>query len=415
MPAGAKCGECGSADFERGKDIIDVWFESGSSFGVLDFRPRQQFPSGIYMEGGDQYRGWFHSSLLVAVSARNRAPYDMVITHGFVLDSKGHAMSKSLGNVLHPQDVIKNRGAEIIRLWVSMVNYREDMRVSEEVLDRASESYRKIRNTWRFMFGVLAGFDPEKDSVEAKDFREVDLFILYKLQDLKKKILQSYRDFEYHVIYHTISNFFTVELSSFYLNFLKDILYCDSGNSKKRRAARTVIFKLLKDTLLLMTPILSFTCEEAWEHLPDFKGKEESVHMHTFPEVEEKYAAPGIVDMEKWDKIIEMRDKILKVIEAARNGKLIGDSLEAAVSLELDDDYYDLVSGNVDIFKEIAVVSKIDVKKAAAEKISVEKSSGSKCPRCWNWFEEDTSGNKFPEICPRCAAVVEEMNFDPEK
>lgn len=415
LPAGSKCAQCGCENFERGMDIIDVWFESGSSFGVLDFRPDNQFPSEIYLEGGDQYRGWFHSSLLVAVSQKNRSPYNTVITHGWALDSQGRAMSKSLGNVVRPQDIIKGRGAEILRLWVAMVNYREDIRISDEVLARTSESYRKIRNTWRFMLGVLEGFDPKKDMVADEDLREVDLFILHKLQEIKQKVLQSYKDFEYHIIYHTISNFFTIELSSFYLHFIKDNLYCNTEDSPTRKAARTAIFKLLKDTLLIMAPILSFTAEEAWEHLPAFPGQEASVHLHLFPEVEEQYLKPEKIDEEKWSNILALRDRILKEIEEARNLKVIGDSLEAEINLQLDDHFYDLVSGNIDLFKEICVVAKVNAAKSTEEKITVKKSQGSKCLRCWNWYEEDTSGNRFPEICPRCAQVVEEMNFDPEK
>jgi isoleucyl-tRNA synthetase len=415
LPAGSKCANCGCESFERGKDIIDVWFESGSSFGVLDFRPDNRFPSEIYLEGGDQYRGWFHSSLLVAVSNKKRAPYNTVITHGWALDSNGRAMSKSLGNVVRPQDIIKDRGAEILRLWVAMVNYREDIRISDEVLARTSESYRKIRNTWRFMLGVLEDFDPEQDNAADENLREVDLFILHKLQEIKQKVLQSYKDFEYHVIYHTISNFFTIELSSFYLNFIKDNLYCNTKASPTRKAAQTAIFKILKDTLLIMAPILTFTAEEAWEHLPSFPGKEKSVHLQLFPEIEKKYLEPGKIDKEKWEKILALRDRILKEIEEARSLKVIGDSLEAELNLQLDDNFYDVVSGNIELFKEITVVAKINATKSTEEKITVKKSEGNKCLRCWNWYEEDTSGNQFPEICPRCAQVVEEMNLDPEK
>lgn len=415
LPAGSKCTKCGGENFERGMDIIDVWFESGSSFGVLDYRPGNRFPSEIYLEGGDQYRGWFHSSLLVAVSAKNRAPYNIVITHGWSLDSQGRAMSKSLGNVVRPQDIIKDMGAEILRLWIAMVNYREDVRISDEVLARTAESYRKIRNTWRFMLGVLADFDPAKHSVTDEQFREIDLFLLYKLQEIKKKALEAYRDFEYHVLHHIISNFFTIELSSFYLNVMKDNLYCNVGDAPIRRAAQTVIYKALHDTLLIMAPILTFTAEEAWEFVPKFPGKEESVHLHLFPQVEEKYLAPGIIDTAKWDNIQQLRDRILKEIEEARNQKIIGDSLEAEITLRLDDRFYDLAAANIDLFKEISVVSGFKVEKAAVEKITVAKAKGSKCPRCWNWFTEDTSGNKFPEICPRCAQAIKEMHVDADK
>lgn len=410
LPQDAKCARCEGVDFVKGTDIIDVWFESGSSHGVLDYYPMHRFPADMYQEGGDQYRGWFHSSLLVSVSAKNSAPYKMVITHGFVLDSEGRAMSKSLGNVIEPQSIIDKMGAEILRMWVAMVNYREDIRIGNELLDRISESYRKLRNTWRFMLGVLADFDPAKDAVKDEGFGELDRFILDKLQQIKQRILQAYGDYDYHVIYHTISNFFTVDLSSFYLNLMKDNLYCNASTSAGRRAAQTVIFKLLKDTLLIMAPLLSFTSEEAWQHLPAFDGKEESIHLHLFPQVEEQYL--GTVDRDRWEKILTVRDRILKEIEEARNEKIIADSLEAEVNLALADNDYDLVSQNIDLFKAICGVSKIEVKKAAAEKITVEKSQGQKCPRCWNWFYEDTSSHRFPELCPRCGRVTEEIGID---
>jgi len=412
LPAGARCGRCEGTTFEKGMDIVDVWFESGSSFGVLDYAPGHEFPADMYLEGGDQYRGWFHSSLLIGVSARESAPYKTVITHGFVLDSQGRAMSKSMGNVIEPQSIIKDMGAEILRLWVAMVNYREDIRIGGELLERISESYRKIRNTWRFMFGVLADFVPGKDEAPDEAFSEIDRLMLYKLQEIKKKILHSYLEYEYHVIYHTISNFFTVDLSAFYLNIQKDNLYCNTGHSPRRRAAQTVIFKILTDTLLIMAPILSFTTEEAWQHLPGFEGKESSVHLHLFPRLEGKYL--NHIDIDKWERILAVRDRILKDLEDARNRKIIGDSLEAALDLALDGGSYALVSDNIELFKEITVVSQITVKKSQTERIDVLKSTGNKCPRCWNWFSGDTASQKFPELCPRCSAVIEEMKIEPE-
>lgn len=262
------------------------------------------------------------------------------------------------------------------------------------------------------MLGTISDFNPEKDSIPDEHLREIDLFILYKLQKLKQKIFEAYTNYEYHIIYHTISNFFTIDLSSFYLHVIKDNLYCNSPNSKKRRSTQTVIFKLLKETILLIAPILSFTTEEAWENMPDFEGKENSVHLNLFPKIEKKYL--NIIDNDKWEKIIKLRDKILKEIENARDAKIIGDSLEAEINLDLNDEYYNLVSSNIKIFKEILVVSKINLKKSEKEKISIRKSNGKKCPRCWNWFLDDTGENKLPELCPRCSLEIEELNFDPE-
>jgi len=412
LPKNVTCAKCGSKNFEKGKDIVDVWFESGSSFNVVENYPQHRFPPDMYLEGGDQYRGWFHSSLLVGVSARGRAPYDIVICHGWALDNKGRAMSKSLGNVIKPQTIINQKGAEILRLWVAMVNYREDIRLGDEILARVTESYRKIRNTWRFMLGVLADYQPQNDPLDDNSLREVDLYILSKLQELKKKVLNSYRQYDYHIIYHSVSNFFTVELSAFYLHFIKDNLYCNAVDSKARKTSQAVIFKLLKETVLLLAPILSFTAEEVWEHIAEFEGKEVSVHLHLFPQIEEKYSER--LDSQKWEDILSLRDKILKEIEEARDKKLIGDSLEADILMQMPEKDYQLVEQNLELFKEILVVSSLIVKKSTEkeEKVTVQKSTGSKCPRCWNWYNEDTSANKFPELCPRCGEVIKELNID---
>ncbi len=420
IPEGTNCSKCGHEDFEKGRDILDVWFESGASWGVLENYPRHRFPADMYLEGSDQYRGWFHSSLLVGVSAKHTSPYKTVITHGWVLDDKGRAMSKSLGNVIQPQSIIKDKGAEVLRLWVAMVNYREDIRLGKEILARVTEGYRKVRNTWRFMLGVLSDFDPNEynDAKVEPNLREVDRYILFRLQQVKQKIFQAYNDFEYHIIFHTASNFFTVDLSAFYLNFTKDNLYCNPNDDTRRRTTQWVIFKLLKETALLLAPIFAFTSEEAWVHIPNFEGKEDSIHLHRFPEVENKYLEN--LDAEKWRNIMTIRDMCLKELEESRNQKVIGDSLEAELHLQLIDkgegneNLYQLAANHVDLLKEILVVSGFSVEKADAEAVKVIKSEGGKCPRCWNWYKEDTSANPYPELCPRCAGVVKEMNLDAE-
>ena len=410
VPEGSTCGSCGKDKFIKGRDILDVWFESGSSFGLLEKIERHQFPADMYIEGGDQYRGWFQSSLLVGISARETSPYKTCITHGWALDHEGRAMSKSMGNVIKPQTIIEQKGAEVLRLWIAMVNYREDIRLGNEILSRVTESYRKLRNTWRFMLGVLADFDPTKHMAADKDLREVDRYILYKLQQVKQKVFKSYNDYDYHIIFHTFSNFFINDLSSFYLNFTKDNLYCNGTNSTARRAAQTAIYKLLTETLLMMAPILSFTTEEAWEHVPPFDGKLDSVHLHTFPEVEEKYLSK--IDEKNWETLLAIRENILKGIEAARNNKTIGDSLEAHVKLVMGDTLFPVIEANRNLLKEILVVSAIDVSKGENESISIEKTTGNKCPRCWNWFMEDTSGNEHPELCPRCSDVAMQLDID---
>ncbi len=404
LPVGTVCPKCGGKDFSKGKDILDVWFESGSSHGILQRSAGHRWPADMYLEGGDQYRGWFHSSLLIGVSAMGAAPYRTVITHGWVLDAEGRAMSKSLGNVIEPQSIIKDRGAEILRLWAAMVNYQEDVRLGEENLLRLSESYRKIRNTWRFMLGVLSDFLPQRDGVPFAGLSETDLYILQRLQETKARVLQAYRDFEYHTIFHAMFNFFTVDLSAFYLNLQKDNLYCNRPNDPQRRASQQAVFTLLHETLLLMAPILSFTCEEAWGYLPEYPGKASSIHLERFPVIDESYRRA--VDGERWENIMAVRDRILKEIESARAARLIGDSLEAGIEITATAENEKLLRENSGLFRTILVAAALDVGAGKVEKITVRKASGRKCPRCWNWVEAAPAAGAHPELCPRCAAAV---------
>jgi isoleucyl-tRNA synthetase len=404
LPAGTACHKCGGKEFEKGRDILDVWFESGSSHGILPRTAGHRWPADMYLEGGDQYRGWFHSSLLIGVSAMEAAPYRTVITHGWVLDAEGRAMSKSLGNVIEPQSIIKDRGAEILRLWAAMVNYQEDVRLSEEMLLRLSESYRKIRNTWRFMLGVLADFSPGRDPLPTSALSETDRYILQRLQETKARVRQAYRDFEYHAIFHAMFNFFTVDLSAFYLNIQKDNLYCNRLDAPERRAAQQTVFILLRETLLLMAPILSFTCEEAWGYVPEYPGKDPFIHLGRFPEPDKNFS--NAVDAARWEKVMDIRDRILKEIESARAAKLIGDSLEADIEITATGDDEKLLRENSGLFKIILVVAALDVRAGKEEKITVRKATGRKCPRCWNRVADAPVDPINPELCPRCAAVV---------
>ncbi len=404
LPAGTACPKCGSKEFDKGKDILDVWFESGSSHGILQSRAGHRWPADMYLEGGDQYRGWFHSSLLVGVSAMAAAPYRAVITHGWVLDAEGRAMHKSLGNVIEPQSIIKDKGAEILRLWAAMVNYQEDVRFSDEILLRLGESYRKIRNTWRFMLGVLADFSPRRDAPPASALGETDRYILQRLQETKARVLQAYHDFEYHAIFHVLFNFFTVDLSAFYLNIQKDNLYCNRLDAPERRAAQQTVFTLLRETLLLMAPILSFTCEEAWGYVPDYPGKKPFIHLERFPQGGEPLSPA--VDAARWERIMAIRDRILKEIESARAARLIGDSLEAEIEITAAGDDESLLRADSELFKTILVVAGLTVRKGKGEKITVRKATGRKCPRCWNWVTDASTDPVNPELCPRCAAAV---------
>jgi isoleucyl-tRNA synthetase len=406
LPAGAACSKCGGREFDKGRDILDVWFESGSSQGVLEQRPGHRWPADLYLEGGDQYRGWFHSSLLVGISVHGAAPYRAVITHGWVLDAEGKTMHKSLGNAIEPQDIIRESGAEILRLWSAMVNYQEDVRLGQEMLQRLSESYRKIRNTWRFMLGVLADFDPQRDAVAAAAMGEGDRYILQRLQEVKTRVLRAYEDFEYHAVFHALFNFFTNDLSAFYLNFQKDNLYCSRPASPKRRATQQAVFTLLRETLLLLAPILSFTAEEAWGFLPGWPGKEPFIHLARFPQVDA--ALQQGVDSGRWERIMALRDRVLKEIETARAAKLIGDSLEADVDFTAAAADQELLQANRALFQEILVIANLEVRAGGEERITVRKATGRKCPRCWNWVAAAPAPGPHPELCPRCAAAIEE-------
>ncbi|MCD6353060.1 MAG: isoleucine--tRNA ligase, partial [Proteobacteria bacterium] len=285
LPPGTSCPECGSHEFEKEKDILDVWFDSGVSFAaVMEGREGIDIPVDLYLEGSDQHRGWFHSSLLTAVKTRQKAPYKTVLTHGFVVDGEGKKMSKTLGNVIHPNDVIKKYGAEVIRLWVAGEDYRDDIRISSEILQRLSEAYRRYRNTCRFLLGNLTDFNPDTDTVEYEDLDEIDRWALHRLQQLIINTITAYNSFEFHKIYHRIHNFCVVDMSSFYLDVLKDRLYCSRVDSRERRSAQTVMYEILLVITKLYAPILPFTTEEIWGHLPSIeRGREKSVHLSRFP------------------------------------------------------------------------------------------------------------------------------------
>lgn len=407
LAAGTRCQNCGKDHFRKGDDILDVWFESGSSWSILKHLPGHRYPADMYIEGGDQYRGWFHSSLLVGISASGQSPYRQVITHGWALDEKGRAMSKSIGNVIKPQSIIDQMGAEILRMWIALVNYREDIRLGKEILSRVTETYRKIRNTWRFMLAVLPDYDPLNHPLDISQADEVDRYILARFSETKERILAHYKRFEYHQVAHTMTNFATVDLSAFYLHVKKDQLYCDAVNDPRRRTAQSVVFTLLSESLRLMAPILAFTAEEAWQHLPGFPQKSASIHCELFPKATPDFKS--LVDADKWQQIMELRDRILKEIETARNAKLLGDSLEAEVNLKLSAPLHDLIQNNLSLLKLILVVSDVNLSLHDSEEIRIERMSGLKCPRCWTRFSSD-----HPEadesLCPRCQGVVSAMN-----
>jgi isoleucyl-tRNA synthetase len=409
LPPGTKCPQCGSGVFKKENNILDVWFESGASHNVLGKRNDLPWPADIYIEGHDQYRGWFNSSLLVGIAAKEASPYKTCITHGFVLDEQGRGMSKSLGNFIEPEEIISRNGAEILRLWVAMLNYKEDARFGGETLQRLIEAYRKIRNTWRFILGNLDDFIPDEESVKKEDMLLFDRWILEECSQLGKKILKAYEEYEYHLIYHRMYNFFTVDLSAYYLDVLKDRLYCSGKSSILRKSAQTALFVLLKTTLLLAAPLLPFTTEEAWDAMPDFQGKEESVHLELFPPFDKEWLSSD--PFQEWKELKGVRESVLKELEVARESKLIGNSLEAQVSLTVPPDLHDILEKHVDELASLFIVSSVELEPQAGKEleIKVSEADGKKCQRCWNYSTYVGTSEGFPVFCQRCENVVKEM------
>ena len=406
LPAATRCPACGATEFRKENNILDVWFESGASHNILGKKDGLPWPADVYIEGHDQHRGWFNSSLLIGVGARGRSPYRTCITHGFVLDEHGKAMSKSAGNVIEPSEIIAKNGAEILRLWVAMLNFKEDARFGPEILQRLVEAYRKIRNTWRFVLGNLYDFDPSADSVHDGEMLLLDRWILERARAVRDRVLKAYEEYEFHVVFHAIYDFFTVDLSSFYLDVIKDRAYCSGKGSALRRSAQTALFGVLKDTLTLMAPILPFTADEAWDILPAYEGKEASVHLEEFPkDAGTRLDAALVADMEA---LILVRDKALKELEKARESKLIGNSLEAKVVLGIPASRRELLEKYLGSLAELFIVSAVDLEPAAGEDliVRVEKALGDKCDRCWNRSETVGKNAAHPSFCARCAGVV---------
>jgi isoleucyl-tRNA synthetase len=410
LPPGMTCPQCGGAEFSKESDILDVWFDSGSShLAVLNERFGLSWPADVYLEGGDQYRGWFHSSLLVGVGIKGGSPYRSCALNGWVLDGEGRAMHKSLGNSIEPDQVIKRFGAETLRLWAASVDFHEDVRVSETILSRLVEAYRKLRNTFRYLLGNLTGFDPARDAVPAGELREIDQWILLRAEDLVARCRQWYANYEFHKVYQAVYAFATVDLSAIYFDVLKDRLYTSAARSQARRSAQTALYRLLHALARLVAPIMSFTAEEVWSHM----GEAASVHTALFPEPE--YLGAGLgADVRaraaNWDRLIEVRDSVLKVLETARNEKLIGASLEARVLLSAGDDVLPLLQEYRRELPDLFIVSQVELARSAdgAIGVKVERAAGAKCERCWKYTTDTGSNAAYPTICAPCAAAVEE-------
>ena len=414
------CASCGGSSFVKENDILDVWFDSGVSHAaVLEQRSYLKWPADLYLEGSDQHRGWFHSSLLTAVGTRSRAPYDSVLTHGFVVDAEGRKMSKSVGNVIAPDEVIEKYGAEILRLWVTASDYREDIRISDNILKQLTDAYRRIRNTSRFMLGNLNDFDPTNDQVEYSLMPELDRFAIHKLQELIEKALKAYNDYEFHVIYHGIYNYCTLDLSAFYLDILKDRLYTQPPRSLERRSAQTVMYIILDAITRLMAPILAFTAEEIWNYLPDYPEKPVSVHLTDLPAVNQEWRDEGLV--KDWDRILMIRGEVTKALEQARAEKKVGHPLDAAVTISADADMYNLLSQYAEQLREVFIVSRVDLVSDPAFKgtyvsdditgltIGVAAATDEKCERCWVHDPAVGTIVEYPTICKRCKDALDRM------
>jgi isoleucyl-tRNA synthetase len=423
LPKGTTCPHCHGNTFKKETDILDVWFDSGVSFTVLERRGDYlRYPADLYLEGSDQHRGWFHSSLLCSVGTRGKAPFKSVLTHGFVVDGDGRKMSKSRGNIISPEEVIKKHGAEILRLWVASEDYRGDIRLSQEILDRLTEAYRRLRNTFRYLLGNLYDFNPSKDKVPYQELLEIDRWALLRLRELKEKIIDSYQKFEFHSIYQAIYNFCVITLSSFYLDVLKDRLYVSAPGSRERKSAQTTLNEILEVLVRLVAPIVPFTADEVWEYLPD-KEKALSVHAGLFLPSRDEHKDELL--MERWDLLLNIRKEITKALEIARRDKVIGHSLDASVSLVIPQNFSKELNGYEDELRSICIISAIEfVEEGKIEQgyesqeypglvIKVVSSTFPKCERCWIHDSSIGHDSDHPALCKRCVEVVKELDIRP--
>nr|HID58259.1 isoleucine--tRNA ligase [Desulfobacterales bacterium] len=422
IPKGTSCPNCGGKNFLKETDILDVWFDSGVSHSaVLETRDYLTWPADMYLEGSDQHRGWFHSSLLTAAGTRQKPPYKNVLTHGFVVDEEGRKMSKSVGNIVAPSEVIEKYGAEILRLWVSASDYRDDIRISNKILKQLSDAYRKIRNTSRFILGNLYDFNPAKDSVPYESMMEIDRFAINRLQELIKQIRTAYKAFEFHTVYHSLFNFCTLDLSAFYLDVLKDRLYTSQPHSLARRSAQTALYIILDTMVRLMAPILVFTAEEVWDHMPDNGNKPSSVHLVAFPEVNEALIDTELSD--RWNRLLAVRGEVTKALEEARNQKMIGHSLDAKITLFTSRELFDDLKPYSEELRSIFIVSKVVLD--TGEPVSgayhssqidglcvyVEPADGLKCERCWVHDVSVGKDETHNTVCQRCLESLKAMGI----
>ena len=428
VPPDLRCPTCDGTEFERERDILDVWFDSGSSHeAVLGDHPELQWPYTVYLEGSDQYRGWFHSSLLVGLGTRNRAPYRQVITHGFVVDESGRKMSKSVGNTIEPQAIIAHSGTEILRLWVAMVDYREEVRIGTEILDRVIEAYRKIRNTLRILVANLYDFDPATNALPHDRLSEVDRYALARYGEVATRVLRAFDRYEFQTVVHTLNNYLTVDLSAFYIDISKDRLYTFSPGSDARRSAQTAIYAIVDGLTRLIAPILPITADELWRNLPG--ARTDSVHLADFPKEVDTLVDPELID--RWTRLLSLRNAVNGELERLRQNKVVGTSLEATVSLTADGEVAQLLEAHRDDLPMLFITSAVTLTRgtpaedagteavyresAGSARIAVRRIEAARCPRCWRWVlpaaaasmeTVDAAAEDEPDVCERCADAL---------
>jgi isoleucyl-tRNA synthetase len=421
LPEGYLCPKCGLADWLKETDILDVWFDSGaSSIAVLEHRDNLRWPADVYIEGGDQFRGWFNSSLMVGLAAHDAAPYRSVLTHGWVVDGQGKAMHKSTGNAVPPDEVIKQSGAEILRLWAASSDYHEDMRCSPEILQRISDAYRKLRNTARFALGNLDGFEPDRDGVPEEEMLEIDRWALAELDVVLARTCGGYEAYEFHTVYHALYNLCTVTLSARYFDIIKDRLYTAGPRSRLRRSAQTALYRIVDALARVLAPILVFTADEIWENIPATRTERPaSVHLAEFPRVRFD------VDSElraRWARLFEVRDVVLSLLEIERAAKMIGSSLEAKLEIAADAELYELLDSYRDDLRYLFIVSQVQLKRLDEGKpatravvaggrleVAVKRADGEKCERCWNYSTRVGESPRYPTVCERCIEALTEI------
>ncbi|MFA7068597.1 MAG: isoleucine--tRNA ligase, partial [Acidaminococcaceae bacterium] len=415
LPEGTKCPKCGHTHFRKETDIMDVWFDSGSSHeAVLKERPELKWPADMYLEGSDQHRGWFQSSLLTSIACTGKAPYKSVLTHGYVVDGEGKKMSKSVGNTVAPDDVIKQYGADVVRLWAASSDYKADVRISKEILKQLSEVYRKIRNTIRYILGNTSDFDYATEKVAFADMEELDRWALMHTQLLKKEVKAAYEAYDFYILYHAIHNFCTVEMSAFYLDIIKDRLYASKADAKERRSAQTAMYEIMNDLIVMLMPVLSFTMEEVYQFMTKPANAPESVQMLPWPSMHEEYIDEALET--KWDEFIEIRGEITKILENARRAKTIGHSLDAKVELHATDEALRILKtvekdlANLLIVSQASVVAGLEGGTEATGRedlmVTVKAAEGKKCERCWIYSDSVGEDAEHPTLCHRCVEVL---------